>query len=269
MSKSKSLIRGLPEGFEWAVEWEQDPDMDDSELGEWSRNSYYLSYRVDTENGWLLGPDEESSYEQRVWVGEYPEQIIDSDGRIFDLQDEDTGEYYCDGVRILRRFLSEYHGDSRYWRKYWYPSDMRFSKDLKKEIAEYGLEKVLDWVQAGYELHISWCNNDWHYQWCCVKLMYDPTGDGYAPEMEEVTFDSMGGIADPDGSYAPEVEEDLMWGALNLEQIEEFIKGHALVDILDEQVLYAEFVELHQRVEAQRKAAYEAQRAEWEAKKNG
>lgn len=267
MSK-QNLIRDLPEGFEWKIEWERDHPQDSSWMGDWSRNSWEGHFFVDSKTGELkgqegkeilmeVGKDNENFFEESLgWM------LEPSDGDYDWFFKEDKGEtaVYTREDCVIRSGLPTYHGD-RHDHRYWYPSDMRFTKDFEKEIAKWGLEKVLDWIVADYERHLAYAHNEWTFEYCQVTLIHEDFPD------EDIVWNSLGGVeSDRTKEYQTEVEEDCMWEAVNLEEINSFIKGHT--DIY--QGVIAEFAEWYLAVGVERKAAYDAQRAAWEAqKKNG
>lgn len=269
----KNLIRKLPDGFEWKIEWEQDHPQDSSWMGDWSRNSFAGPYWVDTKRGELkgqegkeilmeVGKDNENFFEESLgWIYEA------TDGEHDWLFTEDKGEtaLYTRDDYVIRSGLPTYHGD-RSDRRFWYPSDMRFSKNCEKEIAEFGLDEVIKWIIGDYERHLAYAHNEWTFEYCLVKLVHEDFPD------DMICWNSLGGVeSDRTKEYQTEVEEDCMWEAINLEEVNSFIKGHADDGTFgdeDYQAVIAEFAEWEIAVKAQRQAAYDAQRAAWEAQKN-
>lgn len=221
----QNLIRKLPDGFEWKIEWAQDYPQDSSWMGDWSRNRGAGRFYVNAKTGELFG---------------YPNHPL------------------REGLPIYKGDRPDYH--------FWYPSDMRFSKDFQKEIAEWGMDEVLKWIIADYERHLAYVHNEWTFEYCLVSLIHEDF------PKERICWDSLGGVeSDRTKDYQIEVEENCMWSAFEQYDVDGFIKGHAddgTFGAEDYQAVIAEWREWEMAVKAQRQAAYEAQQAEQKEQKN-
>lgn len=270
-----SKIRDLPEGFEWKIEWRYDEDGDISWLGTFMREDDGSDYIIDTSEGRLLGPYEDS-YQQFVWalaVEDFPDEVT-RDGRNWLLLDAEEGEegwYHFEGRPIIREDLPHYP-DRYSYRNAWWSTDRH--ENYADQIAQYGFDEVMGWVVGDYERHIAWCNDEWTFEGCIVRLCHEDNPDTLADA-------SLWGIeSDRDQTYTNEVEEDLMHECLSEFEghIDDFIYSRIVVDKEDPQGSLAEVLKVRvekmaelqkwlDEVEAERIAAYEAQRAKWEGQK--
>lgn len=269
MNKPKSLIRELPEGFHFVVKWEDDDYPDLSWLGTFQSRDHGEDFIVDRRKGQLLGPSNGGEEACRVWAGDYPDEIHDEDGYIWELLDEDEGLYRQSTRPILKEYLST--GDRNSYE--YYVSTNHGLHDLKYD--GITMDDVVKWIERDYERLCDY-GNYWFMQGCVVKLYF-----GY----KEIAEHSLWGIeSDRKDSYTTEVEEDLMAACLNDFDDEMILEAQALylglqqIKPLPEQKkinaarkrmnqLLA-FANWSEKILAERQAAYEAQRAEWETKKD-